>query len=162
MGWIECVHCEIPARFCGTNFCTSLARFAQSFVRQPKGPECTRIVWNAQKYQFGVQWGGSDAFVAENTDAISWYELLHKFGPFCFEFRKATKRSRMHPNGTKRFKTSVLGPMGWIGCVRCEKFRFDFVSRTFALVRLFCTEFRKATKRSRMHPNSTKRTKTTV
>src|SRR6185312_11096654 len=25
--------------------------------------------------------------------------------------------------------------MGWRGCVRCEKFRCDFVARTFALVR---------------------------
>jgi len=25
--------------------------------------------------------------------------------------------------------------MGWIGCVRCEKFRRDFVARTFAIVR---------------------------
>ena len=25
--------------------------------------------------------------------------------------------------------------MGWFGCVRCEKFRRDFVPRTFALVR---------------------------
>src|SRR4026207_1745266 len=25
--------------------------------------------------------------------------------------------------------------MGWIGCVRCEKFRGDFVARTFAPVR---------------------------
>ena len=24
--------------------------------------------------------------------------------------------------------------MGWIGCVRCEKFRCDFVARTFALI----------------------------
>ena len=49
--------------------------------------------------------------------------------------------------------------MGWIGCVRCEKFRHNFVARTFALVRPFCTEFHKATKRSQMHPNSTKQTK---
>src|SRR6185436_1911214 len=40
----------------------------------------------------------------------------------------------MHPNSTKRTKTSVLGPMGWIGCVHCEKFRCDFVARTFALI----------------------------
>ena len=39
--------------------------------------------------------------------------------------------------------------MGWIGCVCCEKFRRDFVARTFALVRPFCTEFCKATKWSR-------------
>src|SRR6185503_6787621 len=40
----------------------------------------------------------------------------------------------MHPNSTKRTKTSVYGLMGWFGCVRCEKFRRDFVARTFALV----------------------------
>ena len=24
--------------------------------------------------------------------------------------------------------------MGWIGCIRCEKFRFDFKAKTFALI----------------------------
>ena len=52
--------------------------------------------------------------------------------------------------------------MGWIRCIRCENFRGKCVARTFALVRPVCTEFRKATKRSRMHTNSTKRTKTSV
>ena len=75
---------------------------------------------------------------------------------------KATKWSRMHPNSTKCTRTSVWGPMGRIECVRCKKFRRDFVARTFAVVRPFCTEFRKATKRSRMHPNSTKCTKKSV
>jgi len=115
-----------PTRLRGTNFCTSTARFATSFVWQPNGPECTQIVRNTPKLQFRVQWGGSGLFVAKNSDATSWHELLHLFGPFCSEFRKATKRSRMHPNSTKRTKTSVLGSMGWIGCVRCEKFRCDF------------------------------------
>src|SRR6185503_14642046 len=71
---------KIPTRHHGTNFCTSSAHFAPSFVRHPNGPE-------------------------------------------------------MHPNSMKRTKTSVYGPMGWIGCVRCEKFRRDLVARTFALVR---------------------------
>ena len=61
----------------------------------------------------------------------------------------------MHPNSKKQTKMSVSGPMGWIGCVPCEIFRRDFVSRSFALVRPFCTEFRKATKRSQMHPHCT-------
>jgi len=126
---------KIPTRLRGTNFCTSSAHFAPSFVRQPNGTECTQIVQNEPKCQFRVKWSGSGAFVARNSDATSWHELLHYFSPFCYEFRKKTKRSRMHPNSTKRTKTSVLGPMGWIGCVRCEKFRCDFVSRTFALVR---------------------------
>ena len=66
-------------------------RFAPSFVRQPNGPECTQIVQNATKHQFRVRWGVLGAFVAKNSIATSWHELLHKFGPFFTEFRKATK-----------------------------------------------------------------------
>ena len=98
---------KIPTRFRGTNFCTSSSRFAQSFVRQPNGPKCTQIVRNKLKHQFRVQWGGSGAFVAKNSDATSWHELLHQFDPFCTEFRKAAKRSQMHPNIMKCTKTSV-------------------------------------------------------
>jgi hypothetical protein len=42
----------------------------------------------------------------------------------------------MHPNTTKRTETLVLGPMGWIGSIRCEKTRRDFMARTFALIAL--------------------------
>ena len=58
-------------------FCTSSVRFAPSFVRQPNSPECTQIIQNAPKHQFRVQWGGSGAFIAKNSDATLWYELLH-------------------------------------------------------------------------------------
>src|SRR6185312_12458880 len=51
------------------NFCTSSPCFAPSFVRQPNGLKCTQIVQNAPKQQFSVQWGGSGAFVAKNSDA---------------------------------------------------------------------------------------------
>jgi len=60
---------KIPTRLRGMNFCTSSARFAPTFVRQPNGPKCTQIVQNAQKHQFRVQWGGSGAFGAKNSDA---------------------------------------------------------------------------------------------
>ena len=73
---------KILTRLCGTTFCTSSARFKPSFLRQPNGPECTQIVQNAPKRQFRVQWGGSGAFVAKNSDATSWHELLHFFSPF--------------------------------------------------------------------------------
>ena len=68
---------KIPTRLHGTNFCTSSARFAPIFVRQPNGPECTQMVRNTPKHQFKVKWGGSDAFVVKNSDATSWHELLH-------------------------------------------------------------------------------------
>src|SRR6185437_10059853 len=89
-----------PTQLCGTIFCTSPACFAPSFVRQSNGSECTQIVGNAPKRQFRVQWGGSGAFVAKNSDATSWHEILHYHGLFCIEFRKATKQSRMPPNST--------------------------------------------------------------
>jgi len=58
----------------GTNFCTSSEHFAPSFVRQLNGPKCMQTVQNEPKHEFRVQWGGSDAFVAKNSDATSWHE----------------------------------------------------------------------------------------
>ena len=132
---LVCSLLKILTQFRGTNFCTSSAHFTPIFVRKPNGPECTKIVRNTPKCQFRVQWGGSGAFVTKNSDATSWHELLHQFDTFCTEFCKPTKRSQMHPSSTKHNKTSVYGTMGWIDRVRCEKFRRDFVARTFALVR---------------------------
>ena len=79
-------------------------RFAPSFVTQPNGPQCTKIVRNAPKHD-RVQWGGSGAFVAKNFEATSWHKLLHQFRPFSTEFRNSTKRSQMHQTCTKRTKT---------------------------------------------------------
>ena len=72
----------------------------------------------------------------------------------------------MHPNSMKRTKTWGKGPKGWIGRVRCEKFRHDFMARTFAPLRpvlhwvLYGNQtvpnFCVATKPSQMQPNSTK------
>ena len=106
---------KIPTRLRGTNFCTSLARFAPSFVRPPNGPECTQIVQNTPKCQFRVQWGGSGAFVVKNSNVTSFHELLHQFGRFCTEFRKATKRPRMHPNSIKRTKCQFRVQWGGSG-----------------------------------------------
>ena len=64
---------KIPKRLRCTNFCTSSAHFAPSFIRQPNGPECTQIVQNSQKPQFRVQWGGSGAFVAKNSVVVPWH-----------------------------------------------------------------------------------------
>ena len=38
------------------------------------------------------------------------------------------------PNTTKRTETLVWGPMGWIGCICCEKSRHDFVAQTFVWI----------------------------
>ena len=123
---------KISTRLRGTTFCTSSVRFAPSFVSQPNGPKCTKIVWNTPKHEFRVQWGGSGALVVKNSGATSWHELLHQLGPFCTEFCKSTKRSPMHQNCMKGTKRWVWGPMVWIGCIHYEKFRRDFVTQIFA------------------------------
>ena len=126
---------KIPTRHYGTNFCTSSARFAPSSVRQPNGPKCTQIVRNAPKCQFRVQWGGSAAFVAKNSNTTSWHELLHLFGPFCTEFR-------MQPNGPKCTQIVRNAPKrqyrvqwGGSGAFLAKNSEATFVARTFALFR---------------------------
>ena len=68
---------KILTQLRGTNFCTSLVHFALTFVRLQNGPKFTQTVRNAPKHEFRMQWGGSGAFVAKNSDATLSYELLH-------------------------------------------------------------------------------------
>jgi len=133
------------------------ARFPQSFVRQPNDPECTQIVRNAPKHQFWVQWGGSGAFVAKNSDATSCTNFCTSSAHFAPSFVRQPndpKRTQMVRNAPKRqFKVKCGGSGAFVA---------KNSARTFALLGLFCTEFRMATKWSRMHPNSMKCTKTSV
>ena len=124
---------KIWMRLRGTNFCTSSARFAPSFVRQPNGP-------NAPK------WYEIHQNVSLGSNGVDRVCLLRKIPSqlrgtnFCTSSARFAPSFVRQPNGhectqicTKRMKTSVYGAMGWIGCVRCEKFRRDFVARSFAL-----------------------------
>src|SRR6185312_13374733 len=81
-----CSFRKISMRLRTTNFCSSSARFAPSFVTQPNCPKCTKIVRNAPKHEFRVQWGGSSAFVAKNSDATSWHDFLHHYDRFAPRF----------------------------------------------------------------------------
>ena len=127
---------KIPTRLHGTNFCTSSARCALSFVRQLNGPECTQIVRNTPKCHFRVQWVDQLRSFRKIRMRLRGTNFCTSFGPFRTEFHKATKRPRMHRNSTKCTKNSVLVLMGWFRCVHCEKFRCDIVGRTFALIAL--------------------------
>ena len=153
---------KILTRLRGTNFCTSSACCATSFVRQPNGPKCTKIVQNAPKYEFRVQWGGLGALVAKNSDATSCHELLHQFGPFCTEFCKAAKRSQMHPNSTNTLNHEVRVQWGGSGAFVAKNSDVTSWHQLLDQFVPFRIEFHNATKRSQMHPNSTERTKTSV
>ena len=71
---------KILTQLCGLNFCinfNSSARFEPSIVKQRNGPKCTQTLRNKTKHKFSVQWGGSGAFIAKNSDTTLWRELLH-------------------------------------------------------------------------------------
>ena len=104
---------KIPMRLCGTNFCTSSAHFAPSFVRQPNSPESTQMVRNTPKCQFRVQWVGSGAFVAKNSDTTSWHErtssarfapifVSHPNGPKCTQWYETHQNISLGANGVDR------------------------------------------------------------
>ena len=55
----------------------------------------------------------------------------HCFAPSFMQFRNDPKCTQTLCNAPKH---EFGGPMGLIGCVHCEKYRRDFVARTFALM----------------------------
>ena len=70
---------KILTRLCGTNFCINCncsAYFELSIIKPRKDPKCTQTQRNATKYEYWVQWGGSGAFIANNSNATSGHELL--------------------------------------------------------------------------------------
>ena len=152
--WVRLLR-KIPTPLRCTNFYTSSALFAPSFVTQPKGHKCTQILWNAPKHLFRVQWGGSGAFIAKISDATSWHELLHHFGPLCTEFV-------WQPNGPKCFKIIRNAPkhefrVQWGGSRAFIGKNSHAASWHEVLLQFgpFCTYFQKSTKRSQMHQNCT-------
>ena len=66
---------------------------------------------NASKHEFRVQWGGSRAFIAKNSDASSWHEVLrklHQFSPFGNVFHAVTKKIQNAPKYYKRNQFMIL------------------------------------------------------
>ena len=153
---------KIPTRLRGTNFCTSSAHFALSFVRQLQGPKCIQIVQHTPKHEFRSHQGQSCVFVVKNYYATSWHELLHQCGPFCTKFCKATNRFQIHPNSTIQNTPKHVFRVQWIGsgAIIAKNSATTSWHELLHHFDSFCTKFCRATKRSQMHPNSTKRTKT--
>ena len=136
--------------------------FPPRFVRQPNCPNCTQMVRNTPKHEFRVQWGGSGAFAVKNSDATSWNELLHQFGPFWTECCNATncpKCTQIIRNATKhevRVQWGGSSGLLWKIPTRLHSTNFCTTSARFA------SSFLRQPKWSQMHPNSTLHTKTWV
>jgi hypothetical protein len=96
---VDMVHSlqKIQPRLCLAKVCvngTCSPSFAITFVQYgncPKGP----------KHEFWVQWSGSGALVANNSDATWFSEYVHywhQFGQFGISFCAVTKRSQIPQN----------------------------------------------------------------
>jgi hypothetical protein len=100
------------------------------------------MVRNALKHVFWVQWSGSGAFVAKNSDAILFSELvcyLHQFGQFCIDFRALTKRSQTPQNisfgsngvdpvrSLRKFSTRLYLANLCVNCISSASFALTFV-----------------------------------
>ena len=145
---------KIPTRLRGMNFFISLARFALSFVRQLLS-KCIQIVQNTPKHEFRGQWGGSGVFATKNSDATSWHELLHQFGPFWTKCCNATN----YPKCTQIVRNAPK-----------HEARVQRVDRVRSLQKIparlhgtnFCTTSACFAPSFVRQPNSTKHTKTWV
>ena len=90
---------KIPTRLHGTNFCTSSAHFAPSFVWQPNGPECPQIVETHQNVSLG-------------SNGVDRVRSLRKIPTrlhgtnFCTSSARFAPIFVRQPNSTKRTKTS--------------------------------------------------------
>ena len=153
---------KILTRLHGTNFCTSSARFAPSFVRQPNGPKCIQIVKNTPKHDFIVQWGGSVAFVAKNSERLRGTNFFIRLARFALSFVTQPNGANCTKNSIKHYETWVLGSIGWMGTFIAKNSDTTSWHELLHHFGPFCIGFCKATKRPRMHPNSTIHTKTWV
>jgi hypothetical protein len=114
---------EIPMRLRGTNFCTSLARFAPSFVRQKIVPNAPK--WYEMNHNVSVGSNGLDR--ERSLQKIKTRLRGTKFFTSSARFPQSFVRQPNGPecsqNGTKHTKLSVYSQMGWIRRIRCEKLR---------------------------------------
>ena len=134
MVWIRCVGCvKLQHDFVARTFALIapvhpiLHRVSFSYETIPNAPKHYE---KAAKHEFRVR-----LLEKLHRDfVVRTFALIAPVQSVCNKFHVVTKRSQMHPNTKKQTETLVLGPMGWIGCVRCEKSQCDFVARTFALI----------------------------
>src|SRR6185503_5944012 len=86
MGRNGCVCCEkFGQRFVARTFAPFWPVFIE-FGKSTKRSQMHQNFMKCTKTFFRVQWGGSGAFVAKNSDATSWHELLHHYDHFAPSF----------------------------------------------------------------------------
>ena len=108
-----------PTRLRGTNFCTRSAHFAPSFIMLPIGPKLYEMYQNISLWSNGVDRVRLFRKIPMRLRGTNFCTSSASLAPI---FVRQSNGPKCTPNSTKRTKTLVYGPMGWIGCIHCEKF----------------------------------------
>ena len=126
MGWIGCVRCEkfqcdLMAQTCPLiapvqHVLHQVSCSNKTLANAPKHYE------NAPKHEFRVQWGGSHAFIAKNSDVSSWHEqaLIAPVQPI--SHRVSCSNETIH-NAPKHYKTNQFMSLASNGMNRVRSFR---------------------------------------
>ena len=81
MEWVGCIRCEKLQNDFMAQTCALIAPVQPVLHRVSYSNEtltnAPKHYETAPKHVFRVQWGGSHAFVAKNSDTSLWLELLH-------------------------------------------------------------------------------------
>ena len=132
MGWIGCIHCEkFRHNFVGRTFSLIaplqpiLHRVSCSNEMVPNEPKPYETHQNMSLGSNGID--SVDLFQKILTQLCGlnfciYYNSSSRFRPSIVKQWNGPKCIQ-----TLRNQTKVCGPMGWIGCIRCDKFRHDFV-----------------------------------
>ena len=106
---------KILTQLGGTNFCTSSARFAPSFMQLRNNPKCTQTLWNAPKHKFRVQWDGSSVFVAKKLQrefVARTFALIAPVHPVSHWISGSYETIRNAPKHYETHKNMSLGSNG--------------------------------------------------
>ena len=141
MGWFRCIRWEKSRRdFAARAF--ALITLIHPVLHRVS---CSyETIWNAPKYYATHQ------YMSLRSNVADWVRSLQKIPAwlrgtyFCINCTSShyfAPSFMLLPNNPKCTQTlcnapkqEFGGPMGLIGCVHCEKYRRDFVARTFALM----------------------------
>ena len=126
MGWIGCVRCEkfqcdLMAQTCPLiapvqHVLHQVSCSNKTLANAPKHYE------NAPKHEFRVQWGGSHAFIAKNSDVSSWHEqaLIAPVQPIS---HRVSCRNKTIENAPKHYKTHQFLSLASNGVDRVRSLR---------------------------------------
>ena len=84
------------------------------------------------------------------------FALIAPIWPDLHRVLCSNKIVQMHPKHYETQKNMSFGSIAWIRCICCEKFRRDFVARTFALIALIRRDLHEVSYSNEMVPNAPK------